>query len=369
MRIPFLDLAQQLAHRQTEIETIFATVLQRGPWVGGPCVKEFETAFAAYCETAHCISCGNGTDSLFAALKMLGIGAGDDVITPAWSWISTAETISLTGAQPVFADVDAQTFTLAPNSVAQKITPRTKAIIAVHLYGQCCDMTALQALAKAHNLLLIEDAAQAHGARHHGQMAGTMGTVGSFSFYPTKNLGALGDAGCLLTQDAGLALKIRRFLNHGGLTKDEHIMEGMNSRMDALHAAVLTSSLQQLDNWNARRHAIARQYQEALGQVRAITLPAIAAGNTHVFHLFVIRAKQRNALKQFLAAADVETLIHYPQALPFEPAYAHHRFVSDDFPVASQLPATVLSLPCHPYLTDDEVNYICDAIKKFDKQF
>lgn len=365
MRIPFLDLTQQNIALKQELEQSFQKVLSAGPLIGGHFVKTFEKSFADYHAVKHCISTGNGTDSLFAALKMNGIGMGDEVITPAWSWISTSETISLTGAKPVFADVAGDTFTISVQDVESKITNRTKAIIAVHLYGQCCEMNALQKIGSANKLVLIEDCAQAHGAKQNGKLAGTFGNLSSFSFYPTKNLGAIGDAGCLLTDDDDLAVKLRRFVNHGGLIKEEHVFEGMNSRMDAVQAAVLDSKLKYLNSWNARRQAIAQQYFEKLKGLESIQLPTVLLGNEHVFHLFVIRSKKRDALKKYLMDNGIETMIHYPKALPFEPAYGQFKFSREDFPIAYKLQDEVLSLPCHPFLTDDEVDYICDAIKKF----
>jgi dTDP-4-amino-4,6-dideoxygalactose transaminase len=365
MKIAFLDLTTQYQSHKNETDSAIQQVLTTGPLVGGAFVKSFEKNFANYHGAKHCISTGNGTDSLFAALKMSGVGAGDEVITPAWSWISTSETISLTGAKPVFVDVDASTFTLSIEDVWRKITPKTKAIIAVHLYGQCCDMEALQKICSTRNLTLIEDCAQAHGARQNGKLVGTFGNVGSFSFYPTKNLGALGDAGCMLTNDADLAVRLRRFVNHGGLTKDDHAFEGMNSRMDAIQAAVLNLKLNYLNSWNTRRQAIANQYTKRLSEINSIQLPVTAKGNEHVFHLFVIRSKQRDAVKEFLGSKGIETMIHYPNALPFEPAYAHLNFKPEDFPVAHALQSEVLSLPCHPELKDEEVSYICDCILEF----
>jgi dTDP-4-amino-4,6-dideoxygalactose transaminase len=365
MRIPFLDLALQYQSLKSEINETVQRVLTNGQWVGGPEVISFEKNFANYHGVSHCISTGNGTDSLFAAIKANGIGPGDDVITPAWSWISTSETISLASAKPIFADADVRTFNLSIEDVERKITSHTKAIIAVHLYGQCCNMEALQKICKEKNLILIEDCAQSHGAQRNGKLAGTFGHVSSFSFYPTKNLGALGDAGCLLSNSEELAINLRRFVNHGGLTKDEHLIEGMNSRMDALQAAVLHTKLKYLAEWNSRRQTIANHYIEQLKSVDAIQLPITDSGNEHVYHLFVIRSKQRDALKEFLQSQGVETIVHYPKALPFEPAYASRHFMSEDFPVAHSLQHEVLSLPCHPNLTDAEVAYICDTIKKF----
>jgi dTDP-4-amino-4,6-dideoxygalactose transaminase len=365
MKIPFLNLTTQYQSLKGEVDAAVQQVLTTGPLVGGEFVKSFENNFAAYHGINHCISTGNGTDSLFAALKISGVGLGDEVITPAWSWISTSETISLTGAKAVFVDADADSFTISVADIERKISKRTKAIIAVHLYGQSCDMIGLQKICTRNNLILIEDCAQAHGAKQNGKLVGTFGQISSFSFYPTKNLGALGDAGCMLTSDDDLAVRLRRFVNHGGLTKDEHVFEGMNSRMDAIQAAVLNVKLKYLAGWNMRRREIANQYINQLREVNSIQFPATTQGNEHVFHLFVIRSKKRDALRDFLLGKGIETMIHYSKALPFEPAYAHLNCKAEDFPVAHALQSEILSLPCHPDLKDEEVNYICDCIKKF----
>lgn len=366
MRIPFLNLTLQNQALKQEITSVINTVLVEGPLVGGDYVRTFEKKFADYHGVKHCIATGNGTDSLFAAMKMLGIGAGDEVITPAWSWISTSETISLTGAKPVFADVDGNSCTLSIQDVEQKITKNTKAILAVNLYGQCCNMAVLQKICSEHKIKLIEDCAQAHGAKQHGKMAGTFSDIASFSFYPTKNLGAIGDAGCLLTHDDAFAIKLRRFVNHGGLSKDEHVFEGMNSRMDSIQAAVLNVKLTHLKEWNTRRRAIAYQYIESLSGLNTIQSSQTLQGNEHVFHLFVIQSSKRDLLKKYLLDHGIETMLHYPKALPFEPAYHNRAYKAEDFPVSSRLQNEVLSLPCHPFLTDDEVAYICAVIRKFE---
>lgn len=341
-------------------------MFEAGQFVGGPEVKAFEKNFAAYHGVMHAISTGNGTDSLFAILKMLGVGPGDEVITPAWSWISTSETITACGATPIFADADAETFNISISDVERKISSKTKVVMAVHLYGQSCDLYALQRLCAKYNLILMEDCAQAHGARHNDLLVGTLGLASSFSFYPTKNLGAFGDAGCMLTDDDELAIKLRRFVNHGGLAKDEHLMEGTNSRMDVLQATILNVKLMYLDQWNERRRAIANQYQKRLKGIETIQLPVESAGNHHVYHLFVIRTKKRDTLKAFLQSKGVETMIHYRTALPFEPAYSRFSYQPKDFPVAHLLQQEVLSLPCNPQMTETEVAYICDCIHQFE---
>lgn len=362
MQIPFLNLAAQYASIKNEIDDAIQQVLSIGPLVGGEFVKSFEKNFAAYHGVKHCVSTGNGTDSLFASLKMIDIGPNYEVITPAWSWISTSETVTATGAIPVFADVDPVTFNLSVHDITKKITSRTKAIIAVHLYGQCCPLEEIKEICSQHSLILIEDCAQAHGAKRSNKLAGTVGSVSSFSFYPTKNLGAIGDAGCMLTNDYELALKLRRFVNHGGLSKDEHVFEGMNSRMDAIQAAVLNVKLKYLDTWNAKRRSIAHIYQKRLKGLESIQLPEVDSGNEHVYHLFVIRSKKRDALKAYLQSKGVETMIHYPAALPLEPAYSRFNFQPNDFPIAFQLQQEVLSLPCNPHMTEAEAEYICACL-------
>jgi dTDP-4-amino-4,6-dideoxygalactose transaminase len=365
MQIPFLDIKSNYISIKKEIDEAVSRVFEVGQFVGGEEVKSFEKKFAQYHGMNHCIPTGNGTDSLFAILKMLGVGSGDEVITPAWSWISTSETISATGATPIFADADSNTFNISVADAERKISKKTKVIMAVHLYGQPCNMEGLQKLCDQHNLILMEDCAQAHGAKRNGKMVGTFGKASSFSFYPTKNLGAYGDAGCMLANDEQLAINLRRFVNHGGLTKDEHIMEGTNSRMDPLQAAVLQVKLNYLSDWNEKRILIAKRYREKLEGISSIQLPQTDEGNHHVFHLFVIRAKQRNELKKFLETKGIGTMIHYPSALPFEPAYKQFNFQLKDFPVAAQLQDEVLSLPCHPEMTEAMVDYVVECVKEF----
>ena len=365
MTIPFLDIKSQYLSIKDQIDEAVARVFRSGKFIGGDEVKSFERKFTEYHGIKHAITTGNGTDSLFAILKMLGVGPGDEVITPAWSWISTSETVSATGAVPIFVDADPNTFNISIPDVERKISLSTKVIMAVHLYGQCCNLEALQNICTKHNLILMEDCAQAHGAKRNNQLAGTFGLASSFSFYPTKNLGAFGDAGCMLTNDDALAIKLRRFANHGGLAKDEHVMEGMNSRMDSIQAAILQVKLEYLTGWNEKRIAIANRYHERLSEIKSIKLPLKDAGNHHVFHLFVIRTPKRNELKSFLESKGIATLIHYPTALPFEPAYSRFNFREQDFPVAAILQKEVLSLPCNPEMTEEMVEFICACVKEF----
>lgn len=365
MKVAFVDLLAQYKSIKPEIDNVIASVFKEGNFIGGHFVKEFELQFSALHQTKHCVAMGNGTDALYATLKMLGIKAGDEVLTPALSWISSAEIITQAGATPVFVDVDPQTHTINPKQIEQKVSRRTKAIVVVHLYGHMADMQAILKIAKKNNLKVIEDCAHAHFAESQGKKAGTLGDVGCFSFYPTKNLGAYGDGGCIITDDDELAEKIRRFVNHGGLTKDEHLIEGINSRLDSLQAAVLTTKLKYLSLWTKKRIQNAKRYELLLKGVDEIALPIIRSETKHAFHLYVIKTKRRNELKEYLKRNEIETLIHYPAALPLEPAYQYLNNSRKDFPVASTLTEEILSLPIYPELSDDQIEYVCEKIKRF----
>ncbi len=365
MNVPFADLAIQYKRLKPEIDKAISEVIESGNYIGGKPVKDFEQNFASLCQVKNCVAIGNGTDGLFLSLKALGIGPGDEVITPAWSWISTSEVITLTGARPVFADVDPSYFTITEKEIKGKITIHTKAVIVVHLYGQVAEVGAIKTLCDHSNLFLIEDCSQAHGSSEHGVMAGSTGDCGVFSFYPTKNLGAYGDAGCVITNQDALAEKIRRLANHGGLSKDDHLIEGFNSRMDTLQAAILNIKLKYLAEWNARRVRNAQLYFENLSDIKSIRLPELRPDAVHTFHLFVIKAEQRDELKTFLESKSVQTMIHYPCALPFEPAYSYLAHSHDDFPVSSQFQHSVLSLPVAPEISEDQILYVCKMIQSF----
>ncbi|MBX2899716.1 MAG: DegT/DnrJ/EryC1/StrS family aminotransferase [Cyclobacteriaceae bacterium] len=365
MQVLFNDLASQYLAIQPEIDRAVKAVLEQGWFIGGRQAHEFERRFAKLCGTNHAVGLGNATDGLFLALKALGVGPGDEVITPAWSWISSAEVISFCGARVVFADVEPHTFTIAASEIQKKLTPNTKAVIAVHLYGQMADVTSIKAVCDQAGVYLIEDCSQAHLASGVAGLAGTTGHCGVFSFYPTKNLGAFGDAGCLVTQQDEFALRVRRLANHGGLSKDEHLMEGMNSRLDTLQAAILNVKLNHLQAWTHHREHLVNIYRKRLASVKEISLPVVAEGARHVYHLFVVRAQKRNELRSFLDEHAIQTLVHYPQALPFEPAYGYLQHTAKEFPVASQLPQQVLSLPLHPFLTEAQIESVCDMICQF----
>lgn len=363
--IPFVDLRLQYESIQPEIDRAVKEVFTTARFIGGEPVKKFEQEFARLLGVTHCIGTGNGTDSLFLILKALGIGPGDEVITPAFSCIPSAECITLAGASVVFADVDDQYYTLDPADVEQKITPRTKAVIAVHLFGQAAPVAQLKAICDQHNIALVEDCAQAHLTKEGEVFAGTAGIAAAFSFYPTKNLGAYGDAGCVITQDDRLAEKIRRLANHGALKKDDHLTEGINSRLDTLQAAVLSVKLKYIKQWNGQRAAIATQYSTGLKNIPGLTLPTTAPSTEHTFHIYAIRSGQRNALQQYLTKGGIETLIHYPEALPFTQAYAYKNHSELDFPVSAKLQHEVLSLPVYPDLTSDQVTTIIENIKRY----
>lgn len=363
--IPFVNLQLQYQSIQQEIDQAVKDVFTKAQFVGGETVKNFEADFSKLFGVKHCIGTGNGTDSLFLILKALGIGSGDEVITPAFSCMPSSECITLTGATVVFADVDDQYYTLNPADVKRKITSKTKAIIAVHLYGQAAPLKKLKDICDQHKIYLIEDCAQAHLTKEHNELAGTVGVAAAFSFYPTKNLGAYGDAGCVITQDDNLAEKLRRLANHGALKKDDHAIEGSNSRLDTLQAAILSVKLKHLVKWNEQRKNIAKHYSDSLNNIPGLIIPAIAAESDHTFHIYAIRTKKRDGLKNHLQRVGIETLVHYPQALPFTTAYRYKNHSEGDFPVASKLQNEVLSLPVFPELTNTEVTSIVDNIRNY----
>lgn len=364
MNIPLVDLrAQYLAH-QAEIDAAIQSVIRKTAFIGGEAVAEFERRYAEAHGFTEFVSCANGTDAIYIALRALGIGCGDEVITTAHSWISTSEAISQTGACPVFVDVD-EYFTLDIGLVEAKITPNTRAIIVVHLYGQPADMGGLVELCLRYNLLLIEDCAQAHFATYRGRFVGTFGNAATFSFYPGKNLGAYGDAGGMAFRDASVAEHARMFANHGALKKHYHMVEGVNSRLDGLQAAILTSKLPHIAEWTRRRQTVSRWYDDALSEIAGIERPKIRSDAAHVFHLYVIRTDHRAALQAHLSIAGVQTGVHYPTALPLLPAYHRLGHKPEDFPKAVSNQGRILSLPIYPEMTREMVNYVARRIACF----
>jgi dTDP-4-amino-4,6-dideoxygalactose transaminase len=367
MRIPFIDLKHQYQSLKADINQQIDAVLSSAQFINGPAVTKFEDSFKQVLSSAQCIGVGNGTDALFIALKTLGITHGDEILTPAFSWISSSEAISLCGAKPIFVDIDSQFYTIDPEKIEERITRRTKAIIIVHLFGQAASVAKIQALARKHGLFIIEDCAQAHLTMDANQYVGTFGDIGTFSFYPTKNLGAYGDAGCLVTNNSMLAEKIRRFRNHGALIKDDHSMEGMNSRMDEIQAAILSVKLPLLKYWNAQRVATAGVYTTALSDFQEV-LPQVRPGTEHTFHIYAIRVRNRNQLREYLYEQGIQTLIHYPKALPNLLPYLGSGQL-DDFPVATKFQNETLSLPIYPGLSNEQILYVCQKIKDFFRKY
>jgi dTDP-4-amino-4,6-dideoxygalactose transaminase len=314
------------------------------------------------------ISCANGTDSLYIIMKMLGIGEGDEVITVANSWISSSETIGQTGATPVFIDVHPDYYSLDDEQLEKHITSKTKAIILVHLQGQICDLEKIESICKSKNIYLIEDCAQSHFSEHKGRRAGTVGIAGSFSFYPGKNLGAYGDAGCIITNDDELAARFKMYANHGALIKHKHEIQGINSRMDGLQAAILSAKLPHILEWTEKRIKNAALYDQHLAGINEIVLPKVRPNSKHTFHLYVIRAQKRDGLMNYLKEKGIETAIHYPTALPNLPAYAYLNNKPEDFPVATRMQSEILSLPMYPELNEEKIKYIGETIREFYKK-
>jgi dTDP-4-amino-4,6-dideoxygalactose transaminase len=364
MRIPFVDLqAQYLAHR-SDIDDAIRSVIADSAFIGGRFVSQFEKEFATTVGVSNCVGCANGTDAIYIVLKMLRIGAGDEVITTASSWISTSETVTQAGAEVRFVDVD-EYYGLDVGQVEAAITPRTRAVIAVHLYGQPAGVDALTRLCEKKGLLLIEDCAQAHLAQLNDRPVATFGIAGTFSFYPGKNLGAYGDAGAIVTNDAGLAERCRRFANHGALVKHAHDVEGINSRLDGLQAAILSAKLPYLTSWTERRRRVAAWYDAHLASIAEIATPRVRAGAKHVYHLYVVQARERTELRSWLAERGVESAVHYPTALPLLPAYARLGHTARDFPHAASNQENILSLPIYAEMSEGMVEYVADAVRRF----
>jgi dTDP-4-amino-4,6-dideoxygalactose transaminase len=361
--VPFTDLSAMTREVRVDVEAAWSGVLDGGRFVGGDTVERFERDWAAYCGAAYGIGVANGTDALHLTLLALGIGAGDEVVVPANTFIATAEAVVLAGATPRFADVSPQTLLVTPDTVEAAVTARTKAVIVVHLYGQPADLDALSHLADRLGIALIEDAAQAHGATWHGKPAGSVGRAGCFSFYPGKNLGAFGDAGAVVTSDPELAERIRCLRDHGRAAGSHyrHVLAGTNSRLDAVQAAVLSAKLTRLDAWNRARRAVAERYREAFeyGPVQLVTEAPGACG---VYHLAVARVPQRERLRERLDALGVQTAVHYP--VPCHRQAPFRRYADGPLPVAEAAAAEVLSLPMYPHLTEDQVTRVGKAVRE-----
>jgi dTDP-4-amino-4,6-dideoxygalactose transaminase len=364
MSVPFVNITSMEPLVLEQCRAAIDRVIAEGSYILGPAVSMFESAFADYLGTAHCVGVNNGTSALHLAMLACGIGPGDEVITTPITWISTSWGISYVGARPVFVDIDKVTYNIDPGLVEAAITPRTRAILPVHLYGQSANLAALSGLARKHGLALIEDAAQAHGARYNGRRLGTFGDVGCFSFYPTKNLGGFGEGGALVTNRDDLADRARRLRDHAQAGRHIHSELGYNYRMESLQAAVLAAKLSRLDAWNAMRAHQALRYRERLEGTPGLILPGCPQPDSHVWHLYVIMVMgDRDAFRDRLRAVGVETGIHYPTLVPFQGAYAALGYRQGDFPAAETLASQAVSLPLYPGLGDDQIDYVADQVR------
>src|SRR3954467_12511243 len=365
MPVPFADLQLQYQTIKADIDGAMAAVIRDNAFIRGPHVDAFEREFARTAEVKHCVSCDNGTDALYLAMAALKVKPGGEVIATAHSWISTSAMITHAGATVVFCDTDGATFTIDPAAIEAAITPRPVGLIPVHVYGQPADMDAIMAIANKHKLWVIEDCAQAHLARYKGQQVGTFGAAATYSFYPGKNLGAMGDAGAVVTNDAQLAEHMTMLARHGGLVKHQHHIEGINSRLDGMQAAILSAKLPHLPDWTRARQDAAKVYDAGLNQIEGVTVPEVGADRSHVYHLYTIRHPRRDALAAHLNANGVQTAINYPTALPFLAAYSRLKHRPEQFPNAHRQQGSILSLPMFDEITTDQQRPVIDLIREF----
>lgn len=363
--IPFVDLKTQYKSIQGEIKEEIVKVLEQTNFILGEPVAKFESQFAEFCDSKYCIGVASGTDALHLALLVLNIGKDDEIITAANTFVATVLSISYVGAKPVLVDIDPKTYNIDLNKIEEKVTPNTKAIIPVHLYGRPVDMEKLITIADKYNLKIIEDACQAHGAVFNGKKVGSFGIMGCFSFYPGKNLGAYGDGGAIVTSDKDLYEKLKMMRNYGSPKKYHHDFIGYNSRLDTIQAVILNIKLKYLNNWNHKRLANAEAYDKKLRGIGDLVLPDIDKTGSHVFHLYVVRTKERDKLLKYLNDNGVQASIHYPIPIYALGAYSHLGLKKDGFPVTEQFSTEILSLPMFPELTENQINIIADLIKKF----
>ncbi|MDZ7374211.1 MAG: DegT/DnrJ/EryC1/StrS family aminotransferase [candidate division KSB1 bacterium] len=365
VKVPFVDLRVQYRNLRAEIDSALARVLERCDFILGSEVENFERRFAEYLGVAHAVGVSSGLDALHLALRTLGIGPGDEVIIPANTFVATALAVSTVGARPVLVDCVRDTYNIDPDWIESAITPRTRAIIPVHLTGQAADMDAVLSIAAKYGLWVIEDAAQAHGTLYKGRKCGSLAPLGCFSFYPGKNLGAYGDAGLVATDNDAFAEKIRRLRNYGQRVKYEHIEKGMNCRLDTLQAAVLNVKLRYLDEWNRLRARHADAYRALLENVGDLRFQRVADFSTHIYHLFIVETEYRDALRQYLAQKGVQTGIHYPIPIHLLEAYRDLGYQEGDFPHTEYLAKHMLSLPMYPELTEEQIDYVALCVREF----
>jgi len=363
--IPLVDLKAQLATVRADVDRAIAGVLDGTDFILGEAVARFEAAFAEFCGVPHAVGVASGQDALTLVMRALGIQAGDEVIIPANTFIATAFAVTATGARPVLVDCLPGTYLIDPSQIERAVTARTKAVCAVHLTGQCADMDEILAIASRHRLHAIEDCAQSHGARYRQRPCGSIGDAGCFSFYPSKNLGAAGDAGMVVTSNAGLAGQVRQLRNYGQSDKYMHVVKGANSRLDSMQAAILSVKLPRLAEWNVQRARHAQRYREALVGLDNVTIQQESADSTHVYYLFVVECTRRDALQRHLTSLGIQTAVHYPVPVHLQEAYADLGYQKGQFPVAERLAGQMLSLPMYAELTDEQIDQVAGAVKAF----
>lgn len=369
MKVPFLDMRARHAARKMEFLEAIADIIDNGAFCGDTAVREFEREYAAYCGCRNAVAVGSGTDALWLAMRAMGIGPGDEVITVPMTYMATIEAILMTGARPVFVDIDEKTYTMNPDGLERVLSPSTKAVLPVHLFGQTAAMEPIAAFARLHGLWVIEDAAQAHGAEYRESKAGALGDAGCFSFYPSKNLGAFGDGGAVLTHDDELARKLRALRNHGQTSKNRHGLLGWNSRLDGIQAAVLRIKLRVLDVQNTQRRTHAARYNKGLDGIPGIISPECASDRLHVHHIHAIRALDREPMLENLAALGIECGVHYPLPAHLQPALMDMGFKRGDFPVAERCAAEFISLPMFPELSNEQIEYVVHSVMEASEAF
>ena len=364
MKVPFVDLSLQYQEIQKEVFEGIQDVCQRGAFILGQEEKDFEAEFAKYCHSQYGVGLNSGTDALYLALSALDIGPGDEVVLPTHTFIATALCVSYTGATPVFADSEDGTFNIDPRSFENAITKKTKAVLPVHIYGQPADMAEIVSIAHKHGITVIEDAAQAHGAVYKNERVGALGDIACFSFYPTKNLGAFGDGGMVITKKQDIYEKVMMLRDYGRKGRYEHIVKGYNTRLDTVQAVALSAKLKRLDQWNRMRQQVAAWYQDELAGVSGVRLPKVGEDRSHVYHLYVVRVAERDRVLERLNEEGVGSLIHYPIPVHLQPAYQDAGYKKGDFPVAERIASEIISLPMFPHMSREQVAYVAGTLKK-----
>lgn len=364
MNVPFVDFSEQYQAIKDEIDVGLKAVFEKGNFILGEEEKAFESEFAQFCDTKYAVGVNSGTDALYLALGALNIGVGDEVIIPSYTFIATALCISYTGAKPVFVDIEDETYNIDPAQLEGLINDKTKAIIPVHLYGQPANMDEINAIAQKHDIAVIEDACQAHGATFEGKKTGSLGDIGCFSFYPTKSLGAFGDGGIVVTNSDKISQKIQMLRDYGRKGRYEHKIKGYNSRLDTVQAVILSAKLKRLDQWNGMRASHATRYCELLKDVEGITIPQIKDNRTHVFQTFAVRVSNRDQICGEMKDKGIGVLIHYPIPIHLQDAYADLGYKRGDFPVSEEIAGEILSLPMFPHMTGDQIKYVCQTLKQ-----